>query len=94
MPIIILHQQNQETDRVWGMRQGARGYITKPVDAAEAAKPKIAALNELRCLWRTVKPSRIFNPVWPGACGARSSEGVSVAAWLAVQAGGRDYCCR
>jgi hypothetical protein len=37
-----------------------------------------------------VKPSEIFNPVWPGACRQRS-EGVSVAAWLAVQAGGRDY---
>jgi twitching motility two-component system response regulator PilH len=23
--------KNQETDRVWGMRQGARDYITKPV---------------------------------------------------------------
>jgi len=27
--------KNQETDRVWGMRQGARGYITKPVNPAE-----------------------------------------------------------
>ncbi len=36
--------KNQETDRVWGMRQGARDYITKPVDADEL-QAKIAALN-------------------------------------------------
>jgi twitching motility two-component system response regulator PilH len=35
IPIIICTSKNQETDRVWGMRQGARDYITKPVDAAE-----------------------------------------------------------
>ena len=36
--------KNQETDRVWGMRQGARDYITKPVDAAEL-RAKIEALS-------------------------------------------------
>ena len=35
IPIIICTSKNLETDRVWGMRQGARDYITKPVDAAE-----------------------------------------------------------
>ena len=35
VPIIMCTSKNQETDRVWGMRQGARGYITKPVDPAE-----------------------------------------------------------
>ena len=25
--------KNQETDKVWGMRQGARDYVVKPVDA-------------------------------------------------------------
>ena len=43
IPIIMCTSKNQETDRVWGMRQGARGYITKPVDAAEL-QAKIAAL--------------------------------------------------
>ena len=33
VPIIMCTSKNQETDRVWGMRQGARDYITKPVDA-------------------------------------------------------------
>src|SRR5690606_14816146 len=35
VPIIMCTSKNQETDRVWGMRQGARDYVTKPVDQAE-----------------------------------------------------------
>jgi twitching motility two-component system response regulator PilH len=44
VPIIMCTSKNQETDRVWGMRQGARDYITKPVNAAEL-KAKIGALK-------------------------------------------------
>ena len=44
VPIIMCTSKNQETDRVWAMRQGARDYITKPVNAAEL-KAKISALN-------------------------------------------------
>lgn len=32
IPVIIVTTKDQETDRVWGQRQGARGYLTKPVD--------------------------------------------------------------
>ena len=32
IPIIIVTTKDQETDRVWGMRQGAKDYVTKPVD--------------------------------------------------------------
>ena len=32
IPIILVTTKDQETDRVWGQRQGARGYLTKPVD--------------------------------------------------------------
>jgi twitching motility two-component system response regulator PilH len=32
IPIIIVSTKDQETDRVWGLRQGAKDYITKPVD--------------------------------------------------------------
>ncbi len=44
VPIIICSSKNQETDRVWGMRQGARDYVVKPVDA-ELLLAKIAALG-------------------------------------------------
>ncbi len=32
IPVIIVSAKNQDVDRVWGERQGARGYLTKPVD--------------------------------------------------------------
>lgn len=44
IPIIMCTSKSLETDRVWGMRQGARDYITKPVDAAELLV-KIKALG-------------------------------------------------
>ena len=44
IPIIMCTSKNLETDRVWGMRQGARDYITKPVDVAELLV-KIKALG-------------------------------------------------
>lgn len=44
VPVILCTSKNQETDRVWGMRQGARDYIVKPVDQAELLG-KIKALN-------------------------------------------------
>ena len=44
VPIIICSSKNQETDRIWGLRQGARDYIVKPVDPQELLA-KIAALG-------------------------------------------------
>jgi len=44
VPIIMCTSKNQETDRVWAMRQGARDYITKPVDSDELMA-KIKALS-------------------------------------------------
>jgi twitching motility two-component system response regulator PilH len=32
IPIIICTSKNQESDRIWGLRQGARDYISKPID--------------------------------------------------------------
>ena len=31
IPVIIVTTKDQETDRVWGARQGARAYLAKPV---------------------------------------------------------------
>jgi twitching motility two-component system response regulator PilH len=35
VPVIMCTSKNQETDKVWGMRQGARDYVVKPVDPDE-----------------------------------------------------------
>ena len=35
VPIIFCSSKNQETDRLWGMRQGAKDYITKPFNPEE-----------------------------------------------------------
>ena len=32
IPIIMISTKNQETDRVWGKRQGAKDYLVKPVE--------------------------------------------------------------
>lgn len=32
IPVVIVSTKDQATDRVWGKRQGARDYLTKPVD--------------------------------------------------------------
>jgi len=32
IPIIIVSSKNQETDKLWGFRQGAKGYLCKPVN--------------------------------------------------------------
>jgi twitching motility two-component system response regulator PilH len=42
IPIILVTTKDQETDKVWGMRQGAKAYVTKPIKEEELIK----ALNE------------------------------------------------
>jgi twitching motility two-component system response regulator PilH len=44
IPVILCTGKDQETDRLWGLRQGARDYVTKPIDYA-ALIEKIAALT-------------------------------------------------
>jgi twitching motility two-component system response regulator PilH len=43
IPVILCTTKSTETDRIWGLRQGAREYVTKPVDAEELLA-KIAEL--------------------------------------------------
>ncbi|MFZ5502709.1 MAG: response regulator [Pseudomonadota bacterium] len=44
IPVIICTTKDQETDKVWGKRQGAKDYVTKPINAAELLA-KIGALG-------------------------------------------------
>ncbi len=32
IPVVIVTTKDQETDKIWGMRQGAKDYLTKPVE--------------------------------------------------------------
>ena len=44
VPVIMCTSKGQETDKVWGLRQGARDYIVKPVNGDELMA-KIKALG-------------------------------------------------
>ena len=35
IPVVLVTTKDQDTDRVWGMRQGAKAYITKPFSESE-----------------------------------------------------------
>lgn len=35
IPIIMVSTKGQETDRAWGLRQGARDYVVKPVSSKD-----------------------------------------------------------
>jgi len=35
IPVIIITTKDQETDKIWGMRQGAKDYIVKPAKEAD-----------------------------------------------------------
>lgn len=35
IPIIIISSKNKASDKVWGLRQGAVAYLTKPVSKSE-----------------------------------------------------------
>lgn len=45
IPVIMCTTKNQETDRVWALRQGATDYLVKPI-AAEDLLAMIAKLNK------------------------------------------------
>ena len=35
IPIVLVTTKDQDTDKVWGMRQGAKAYVTKPIKEEE-----------------------------------------------------------
>jgi twitching motility two-component system response regulator PilH len=35
IPVVLLTSKGEETDKVWGMRQGADSYLVKPADEEE-----------------------------------------------------------
>lgn len=43
IPVIVCTSKSQETDKIWGLRQGAQDYMSKPINGEELLA-KIAAL--------------------------------------------------
>jgi twitching motility two-component system response regulator PilH len=46
IPVVMVTTKDQETDRIWGMRQGAIDYLVKPVDASDLVAKANELLNE------------------------------------------------
>ncbi len=46
IPVIMVTIKDQETDKAWGLRQGAKEYIVKPVAAEELVKKIESVLSE------------------------------------------------
>ncbi|MCZ6516774.1 MAG: response regulator [Gammaproteobacteria bacterium] len=46
IPIVIISTKGLETDRIWGLRQGAVEYLVKPVDADQIVQAVEAALGQ------------------------------------------------
>ncbi|MEN1940604.1 twitching motility response regulator PilH [Luteimonas sp. MJ246] len=44
IPVILVTTKDQETDKVWGMRQGARAYLTKPFSDTELSATIVEAI--------------------------------------------------
>ncbi|HET7359258.1 MAG TPA: twitching motility response regulator PilH [Rhodanobacteraceae bacterium] len=38
IPIVLITTKDQDTDRVWGMRQGAKAYVTKPINEDDLSR--------------------------------------------------------
>jgi len=45
IPVILVTTKDQDTDRVWGMRQGAKAFLTKPVNEADLQRVLGEALS-------------------------------------------------
>lgn len=47
IPIVMVTTKDQESDRIWGMRQGAVDYLVKPVDASDLVAKANEVLGDL-----------------------------------------------
>ncbi|MFY0639907.1 MAG: twitching motility response regulator PilH [Bermanella sp.] len=46
IPVVIVTTKDQETDKVWGQRQGAKGYLVKPVSEEVLAQTIQGVIDE------------------------------------------------
>ncbi|HUF74486.1 MAG TPA: response regulator [Gammaproteobacteria bacterium] len=47
IPVVMVTTKDQESDRIWGMRQGAVDYLVKPVDASDLVAKANEVLREI-----------------------------------------------
>lgn len=52
IPIVLITSKDQPSDEVWGRRQGAREYLTKPVNERELVGVIDLLVNQVRDLHR------------------------------------------
>lgn len=45
VPVVIVSTKDQATDKVWGMRQGARAYLVKPISETQLLNAISEALS-------------------------------------------------
>jgi CheY-like chemotaxis protein len=70
VPVIMCTSKNQETDKVWGMRQGAAttsSSRSRPKSCWPRSRPSAEAA------WRTRPPCASSSSAWPSACRPRAS---------------------
>ncbi|TWG92708.1 twitching motility two-component system response regulator PilH [Luteimonas sp. J16] len=46
IPVILVTTKDQDTDRIWGLRQGAQGYLTKPFSEAELTEAIVSTIGQ------------------------------------------------
>ena len=50
IPVIMVTTKGQETDRIWGMRQGAVDYLVKPVTPDKLVEKNITGMRNISVL--------------------------------------------
>ncbi len=55
IPVIIVTTKDQETDKIWGERQGAKGYVVKPVEEAMLLET-INPISSQKVIFAAAKP--------------------------------------
>ena len=46
IPVVIVSTKGQETDRIWGLRQGAADYLVKPVESDQLVSAVRSVLTQ------------------------------------------------
>lgn len=73
IPIIVCTSKGQETDKIWGIRQGASDYLVKPVKAQELLQHIAAIGGKIPTPAATAKPATPASTTTPAKPAAPSA---------------------